>query len=357
MKKINVIYILAILVALLLYRASGNYQRESLVFYGFAENKETEINAEYPVEVKKLYVTTGQKVKAGTVLADTEQADLPKKQEQALFKIQELKAEKAEAVSKIKAQINQIEARIVMKTGEIDSEIALLKRKAEQNRVLLKDLGNSGEGESMTEARVAALKKEKDLIIRPLKVEIDKLKAEFKASGKPRDAQIQSLENEIDFYTNKTEKFALTAPSDGLIGNIHVKEAEFVPSFQTLITFYEENPTLVQGFVHESMILKVAVGDSLEVVSSLHEKASCRGIVTGLGSRIVEIPSRLRKMQEIKTYGREILIKIPRDNSFMQKEKVILKLGQKDGESSGFFSSRSLFPFSKNSSQAQISTK
>ncbi len=355
MKRINIIYIFAILVALLLWRVSGNFQRESLVFYGFAENKETEINAEYPVEVKKLYVTTGQKVKAGTILADTEQANLPKKQEEALFKIQELKAEKAEAASKIKAQINQIEARIVMKTGEIDSEISLLRRKAQQNRALLKDLGSSGEGESMTDAKIAALEREKALIIRPLNVEIKRLKAEFKASGSPRNAQIRSLENEVDFYKNKTEKFALTAPSDGLIGNIHVKEAEFVPSFQTLITFYEENPTLVQGFVHESMILKVAVGDSLEVVSSLHEKASCRGVVTGLGSRIIEIPSRLRKMQEIKTYGREILIKIPRDNSFMQKEKVILKLGQKKGESSGFFSS--LFPFTANPSQSQISTK
>ena len=355
MKKINVIYILAILIALLLWRISGNFQRESLVFYGFAENKETEINAEYPVEVKKLYVTTGQKVKAGTVLADTEQADLPKKQEEAIFKIQELKAEKLEATSRIKAQINEIEARITMKTGEIDSEIALLRRKEAQNKALLKDLGGNSEGESLTDAKIASLEREKTLIIRPLNVEIDRLKAEFKASGKPRNAQIRSLENEIDFYRNKTEKFALTAPSDGLIGNIHVKEAEFVPSFQTLITFYEENPTLVQGFVHESMILKVAVGDSLEVVSSLHEKASCRGVVTGLGSRIVEIPSRLRKMEEIKTYGREILIKIPRNNSFLQKEKVILKLGQKGGESSGFFSS--IFPLYSNSSHTQISTK
>ena len=354
-RRINIVYIFAILVGLLLWRISGNFQRESLVFYGFAENKETEINAEYPVEVKSIFVTTGQKVKAGTVLADTEQADLPKKQEEALFKIQELKAEKAEEASRIKAQINQIKARITMKKGEIESEIALLRRKAEQNRKLLKDLGNSGEGESLTEARIAALNREKSLIITPLEVEIDKLKAELRSSGIPRDAQIESLENEIDFYKNKTEKFALTAPSDGLIGNIHVKEAEFVPSFRTLITFYEENPTLVQGFVHESMILKVAVGDSLDVVSSLHEKESCRGVVTGLGSRIVEIPSRLRKMEEIKTYGREILIKIPRDNSFLQKEKVILKLGQKEGENTGFFSF--IFPPTTNSSQAQISTK
>ena len=355
MKRINIIYIFAILVGLLLWQASGNFQRESLVFYGFAENKETEINAEYPVEVKKIYVTTGQKVTAGTILADTEQADLPKKQEEALFKIQELKAEKIEASSKIKAQISGIKARITMKKGEIDSEIALLRRKSEQNRKLLEDIGNSGEGESMTDVKIASLEKEKSLIITPLEVEIDRLKAELRASGIPRNAQIESLESEINFYKNKTEKFALTAPSDGLIGNIHVKEAEFVPSFQTLITFYEENPTLVQGFVHESMILKVAVGDSLDVISSLHAKASCRGVVTGLGSRIVEIPSRLRKMQEIKTYGREILIKIPRDNSFLQKEKVVLKLGEKTGEKTGFFSS--IFPFTTSSSQSQTSTK
>lgn len=355
MKKINIIYILAILVGLLLWRISGNFQRESLVFYGFAENKETEINAEYPVEVKKIFVTTGQKVKAGTILAETEQADLPKKQEEALFKIQELKAEKIEASSKIRAEIRQIKARITMKKGEIDSEIDLLRRKSVQNQKLLKDLGNNGEGESLIDAKIASLKREKSLIITPLEVEIDKLKAELRASGIPRDAQIESLESEINFYKNKTEKFALTAPSDGLIGNIHVKEAEFVPSFKTLITFYEENPTSVQGFVHESMILKVSVGDSLYVVSSLHAKASCRGVVTGLGSRIVEIPSRLRKMQEIKTYGREILIKIPRDNSFLQKEKVILKLGQSNGTNSGFFGS--IFPFSLNSSQTQISTQ
>lgn len=336
MKKINITYIAAIGVALLLWRLSGNFQKESLVFYGFAENKETEINAEYPVEVKKIYVTTGQKVKAGMVLADTEQADLPKKREEASFKIEELKAEKKEETAKIKGQIRQLKAQKRRRTGQIDSEIALLRRKANKNRELLKEVGSTATGESYIEAEITALEREKALITTPIDTEIDKLTAELKAAGIPRDARIRSLENEIEFYQNKTEQFALTAPSDGLIGNIHVKEAEFVPSFNTLITFYEENPTLVQGFVHESMILQVAIGDSLDVVSSLHPEASCRGIVTGLGSRIVEIPSRLRKIPEYKTYGREILIKIPRENSFLQKEKVILKLEKK--EETSFFS-------------------
>jgi len=72
------------------------------------------------------------------------------------------------------------------------------------------------------------------------------------------------------------------------------------------------------------MILEVKVGDELEVSSSLHPDHKVRGVVFGLGSRIVEIPERLRKMADFKTYGREVLIKIPEENNFLQKEKVLL---------------------------------
>ncbi len=107
-----------------------------------------------------------------------------------------------------------------------------------------------------------------------------------------------------------------------------LKEEIFSASFNTLITFYEENPTLVKAYVHENMILQVNEGDTLEVFSSLHPDHRCLGVVTGLGSRIVEIPERLRKLPEVKTYGREVLVSIPRDNHFLQKEKVVLDLNR-----------------------------
>jgi len=109
-----------------------------------------------------------------------------------------------------------------------------------------------------------------------------------------------------------------------LIGNILCKEGENISSFSTLINFYERNPTLVKGFVHESLILEVQEGDSLVVSSTLHPEQKTSGEVIGLGSRIVEIPERLRKMPELKTYGREVLIRIPSNNNFLQKEKVML---------------------------------
>lgn len=117
---------------------------------------------------------------------------------------------------------------------------------------------------------------------------------------------------------------AIYAPKDGLIGNIHCLEGEHKSSFSTLITFYERNPTLVRGYVHESLIVHVKEGDTLEVSSILHPEQKGFGLVGGLGSRIVEIPERLRKIPEIKTYGREVLIQIPPNNPFLQKEKVVL---------------------------------
>jgi hypothetical protein len=44
------------------------------------------------------------------------------------------------------------------------------------------------------------------------------------------------------------------------------------------------------------------------------------GRVSGLGQCVVEIPERLRKIPELKTYGREVLIEIPHDNSFCKRK-------------------------------------
>ena len=104
-----------------------------------------------------------------------------------------------------------------------------------------------------------------------------------------------------------------------------------------MISFYEQNPTLVKGFVYENLRLAVEVGDTLDVVSVQHPEHRCQGVVTGLGSRIVDIPERLRKTPDYKTYGREVLIAIPPENNFLQKEKVRLNLVNVEVQSKGIF--------------------
>jgi hypothetical protein len=93
-----------------------------------------------------------------------------------------------------------------------------------------------------------------------------------------------------------------------------------------MITFYDESPTLVIGYIHEEHMLKVNMNDTITIFSTTRPGIENIGIVRTRGSRIVEIPPRLRKIKEFITYGREIIIEIPPDNPFLQKEKVTLNL-------------------------------
>ena len=87
---------------------------------------------------------------------------------------------------------------------------------------------------------------------------------------------------------------------------------------------------MVKGFVHENLILEVAVGDTLEVISTQHPEHKCQGVISGLGSRIVEISERLRKNPELKTYGREVLISYSSIQSFFTKRKSDFEFVEKD---------------------------
>ncbi len=143
----------------------------------------------------------------------------------------------------------------------------------------------------------------------------------------PYRERVSRLQAELKFdQDHRIQPITVTAPSDGLVGNIHCKEAEHISSFQTLISFYEPHPQFIKGYVHEDLLLKVSVGDTFLIKSIKDEALAYKGVVTGLGSRIVEIPERLRKMPDVRTYGREVSVKISPDNTFLQKEKVALEL-------------------------------
>jgi hypothetical protein len=107
---------------------------------------------------------------------------------------------------------------------------------------------------------------------------------------------------------------------------VHCKEGENIQAFAVMISFYEQNPNQVVAFVHESLLLKIKINDSLLVTSSLRPEEKTMGCITGLGHRIVEIPERLRRIPEMRTYGREVLINIPLQNHFLQNEKVVINI-------------------------------
>jgi multidrug resistance efflux pump len=334
MKKFNLIYILALLIAVLLI-ASINFKMDSSVtFYGFAENKETEINMEKPIEITKIYVTTGQKVEKGTVLLDVLSFGLPLKINNKNFEIEELQTKYSLWKTDLDWKISQYNIELNEKTSKIQSEIDVYNSQIAQNKKLAENIKsiniNNGTENSTVKnplsIKIEGLQKELDFTKNIINTQISSLKSERFAKSNPLLSKISSLKGEVDFLNSKIVKQTIIAPSDGLIGNIHCKEDEKIASFNTLITFYEESPTQVVGYIHEDLLLKININDSIKVFSSSRPGIKNAGIVKTLGSRIVEIPPRLRKIKELKTFGREIIIEIPPENPFLQKEKVILNL-------------------------------
>jgi len=337
MKRINIFYLSLVLVGALIWRLHSSLGQEIVSFYGFAENKETEINFNYPVVIRKIHVSPGERVEKGAPLLDIYRIKSKETLSDQPFRIAELRA-KAENWSEDKrGAIKLVEIQKEKKLAEVNASIQKVQDEKQLHAKLydgLKNVDQKAGQNSSFDDRIKALEEARDLAAAAFDQETQNLEASLKIGNNPYYAEIERLKAEQNFEEEqKVIDFQLTAPTDGLVGTIYCKEAEHIPSYKTLISFYEPNPSLVKGFIQEDLMLQVAVNDSFLVRSTKDPSIAYYGKVTGLGSRIVEIPERLRKIPAMKTYGRELLITIPKKNAFLQKEKTILELQQHENQS------------------------
>ncbi|MDF1863289.1 MAG: hypothetical protein P1U70_00575 [Saprospiraceae bacterium] len=345
MKKINLLYIGLLGVGLMIFYINRSYVQQSTTFYGFAENKETEINLDHSVFIEKVHIKDGQFVSKGDLLLDVQFSNIDFKLNDVTNDLEQLDLKSQEKRKEILNKIKRLEAEKTAKIEETKTKIETIKAEVEFSKSLIKDLksievDNNSNSSSPLNIEIETLQSNLNTDLKPLNLELQQLSIELREVSNSNKIQKKKLEYEKEYFQKEEKKLQILAPSDGLIGNLRCKEGEHISSFNTLISFYQQNPTIVKGFVHENLILHVQVGDTLEVTSSLHPAHTVMGTVSGLGFRIVEIPERLRKRPEIKTYGREVLIQIPPDNPFLQKEKVVLNLLNLDD-----LPAKPLFPF------------
>lgn len=329
MKRINLYVITVLLIPFVLWKLNSHLTKEVVSFYGFAENKETEINFNYPVAIGDIKVRPGEHVAANSPLVTIYRIKSKEILGDESFKIAELTSKERLWRTEKENAIKEVEAKKELALEKLYTEKERTIRKAKQNQALLKDLKTvkdtfSNDGSLNT--KVANIDREIALMEANFASQVASIQQELSINKNPYQIERERLKAVQEFQTaTQKQQFELKAPFDGLIGNIHCKEGEHVPSYKTLITFYEPNPTIVKGFVQEDLIVHVAAKDSFIVRSINQSDTFCYGEVIGLGSRIVEIPERLRKVLEVKTYGREVLVAIPSTNPFLQKEKVMLE--------------------------------
>lgn len=324
----NVFYLSVVLVGIALWFIQASFQEPVVSFYGFAENKETEINFNYAVAIGDIRVQVGESVRTNDTLLIMYRIRAKEQLSEEPFRIAELEAQEKLWRSRRIGEERELQLKKERSLVELDSKIAALEKERAFQQQLSK---NWRSVDSVKYAplsdEVAALKAERALVIKNYEASINQLNTEQQLGSNPYRIERERLEAAQVFdAANAKVEIPLLAPHDGLIGNIYAKEGEHIERFRTILSLYEPNPTLVKGYVQEDLILQVQRNDYFHIRSTKSDTVKIDGKVIGLGSRIVEIPERLRKLSDFKTYGREILIRIPENNPFLQKEKVILEL-------------------------------
>jgi multidrug resistance efflux pump len=306
------------------------------MFYGVADAQEIVINDEQAVEIKKIRVVPGQEVKSGDTLIEITRPDLDLKIAEIGRQLSELQTQKSAHVNLSQSEIlrfkTQQEARIV----ELKAQIRELEAQYDINRELVSELRSINKGETSTSEggdsanpiviKIQQLKRELALAQDTAQINMRRLKGELSYAGDPLAERVKGLKKELEMLMEEKEKLYKIAHINGLIGAVNFKEGEKVSPFTPIVTLHTESPSYILGYIHENTYSRVYVGQKVSVHSIGDKAHSVAGEVVGVGSRIVEYPTRLRKSPDIQLWGREVTIKIPDTNTFLLGEKVMISL-------------------------------
>lgn len=327
--RINLFYPFVVMVGIALYFLLQPPEQTELNFFGFAESNETAVNYNYPVVVDRLLVQPGASVKKGQPLLEVSRRKSKEVLADQEYRIAELRAEQQLWLQRKRDELGEMSLKGDDRRAELAAQLRDLEEELSYKKSLSVGLATIKQTEAdyqPLENRIERVKAELARAELASAEASSRIRREINLGLNPFKEQIKRLEAEMSFdQQQQVIPFTVPAPADGLIGNINVREQEHVQSYTTLLTFYAPHSDIVRGYVHEDLTMKVEVGDSLEVYSLKVPGMSYTGLVTGLGSRIVETPTRLRKLPEFKTYGREVILSIPEENGFLQKEKVGLR--------------------------------
>ena len=304
-----------------------HYKDKSKAMVAQVENQVTVISYQKPIRIKAIYVVPGQEVKKGDKLFIAESTNLEadiyqKNSELNSLNIQEvglntnfqleqdiLRSETSFEIMRMKNEINELE---------------LEKRIYNQNWKKLKGVFEgtvNDQLDSIKLARILFLKKEIINQSRQMEVRIVQMTTKFHQDTSLIRGKIKILKNDLTKLELESSDLIQYADQTGNIGNLNVQLNELVPPYQSILSIYSLNPTIIKAFVNERGMRGINVGANVEVEST-NRMYKISGEIIEIGSRITSFPEKLNVINGVKSYGQEIFVKISENNKFLNGEKV-----------------------------------
>lgn len=327
--RFNLIYLLFVVGVLFLIPLTRNMVSHPEEFYGIAENQVRTINIQYPIEVREIKVTLGEKIDSGQLLARLYRTDLPIKINDINFEIQELQVRRWMDIEQQQSEASKLEAKRAALTVTYDQKIVQLETEyAAQAKVLsnIKSIDltspKNGDVPDVHLQRIESLKKEKTLEIKQLDVELAQIKSEIQLAQAPIDLRIKKLEGELELIKKQEADLEIYAPQSGIVGQLDIMPGEKLEAYMVIMRIYGTHPDVVTTYIGDGRLADIKLGDKLNVRSINDANYQVQGTVIGLGTRVKELPERLRHIPSLKAWGREVQLQIPLSNTFLQGEKV-----------------------------------
>ena len=298
-------------------------------FYGIAENQIRNINLEYPVEILKIYKLQGEAAQAGDTLLKLRRVDLETKK-------QNLEYDKIQNDKKILAELEEYlssQKLLVSKRNEIIKEYQLKYAEIERNASMQKSILSQviGQNESVTNNNSSAihindLKIKEALAISDIDLRIKNAKNDYEARNAESQVKSNKLIHEIEMLSKSELSLDLICPEDGIIGQLEFSPGDKIQGYTSLLKIYGTHPNTVTIYIGDNQLSTLKLGDSVRINSLNNETYWLLGVVNALGARVTALPERLKKVPDLRAWGREIQIRIPMQNEFMQGEKVLVRI-------------------------------
>ena len=326
--RFNILYLLLAVGLFFLLPMTQFVNKNPVDFYGIAETETRSVNLEYSVIIEEMNVILGQKVEAGQLLAKLHRTSLPIKMNDINYELKELSSKKGITSLRLDADIAKLEGQRELLQTEYTNKIAQLETEMSAQAKILEGLKTIDVGtiQNPIQEKIDALRAELAKKLAPIEKQIQSHKKDIGASNNLVDVRVKKLKGELNLIQKQEDALQLRAPIAGIIGQLNFQSGENVESYSNILKIYGERPNVVTTYVPDGQLAQIEMGDTLDIHSLNNPEYLVDGIVVGLGTRITPLPERLRKMPDMKAWGREVQLQIPVGNEFMQGEKVKVSL-------------------------------
>ena len=330
-RNLLIIFWLAVIVLLIMFSMVFTDSNKAIVAQ--VEPMKKAISYRKAVRVVEIYVMPGQKVAPGDLLVKVERPDLILDLERKDNDLERLVIEKDIIESKYEEKQKSLKLNKEQKLQKIQAEIDQLQLIVDNNQKLSTQFGNltgysdtvQNYGNTYYEIELNALRKEIDFINSEYNREKEASYSLFTREVKSLQIREDELKEEMRALEKEENQQVKRAEINGTIGSISAQTGELLSPYTTILSVYELNPSVIRAVMNEGYHYDAVVGQTV-IVESTNRRYHIEGKIIEVGSRIIEYPNRLKANEGVRMYGRELFINIPKENNFLNGERVFVTI-------------------------------